>query len=109
MSLISTQEQGYDEQSFHAFHLSAHLKAVIVVVQESGQIRTIDSMFKSSHFFLLESQLILGWVFMDSGSLRHKRFQGSGRCVRDGATPRHCNKSLAAAQQQRRAEGHFQR
>lgn len=27
ISLISTQEQGYDEQFFHAFNLSAHLGA----------------------------------------------------------------------------------
>lgn len=27
MSLISTQEQGYDEQFLHAFNLSAHLGA----------------------------------------------------------------------------------
>ena len=46
MSPISTQEQGYDEQSFHASNLSAHLKNQ-VVLQESGHILSINSLLLS--------------------------------------------------------------
>lgn len=57
MSPISTQEQGYDEQSFHASYLSAHLK---VILQESGQIWNINSMFLSFFFSVGYHEEVLG-------------------------------------------------